>query len=328
MERFWEGKNVLVTGGAGFAGSHLVETLLKMGANVRVVDNLSRNNANNLAHILDKIEFIQGDLSDFSLCENVCKDCEIVFHLAAKIRGINYNVNHQGEMFFSNAIINLNMFEAARRANVKRFLYVSTVGIYPRNCRIPTPEEDGFLGDPEPSSFGYGWAKRMGEIQAKCYYDEYNMQIAIIRPWNIYGPRDDFNLETAPVIPSLIRKVLEQDEIEVWGDGSQTRTFTYVDDFVQGAILAVEKCSKPEPLNIGSNEEVSIKELLSLIIEITGRNIKVVFNKDKPSGAPRRCPDISKAKKLIGYEPKVSIREGLKRTIDWFLNTQYHNKER
>jgi GDP-L-fucose synthase len=212
--------------------------------------------------------------------------------------------------------------EAARKKNVERFLYVSTVGVYPGDCRIPTPEEDGFLADPEGSSYGYGWAKRMGEIQAKCYADEYGMKIAIIRPWNVYGPRDDFNLATAPVVPSLILKVLEQDEIEVWGTGEQTRTFTYVEDFVQGAMLAVERYSEPDPLNIGSNEEVSIKDLLTMIIKLTGRDIKVSFDVTKPSGAPRRCPNISKAKKVVGYEPRFSTEEGLKRTIEWYLNNK------
>ena len=321
---FWKDKKILITGASGFAGSHLTEKLLEKGAHVRAVDNFSRNKHDNLAHVREKIEFVSGDLKDIKLCTQICKDIDVVFHLAAKIRGIDYNVKHHGEMFFDNAIINLNMMEAAKETGVDRFLYVSTVGVYPRECRIPTPEEDAFTADVEPSSYGYGWAKRMGEIQAKCYFDEYKMKIAVIRPWNIYGPRDDFNLKTAPVIPSLIRKVLENDEIEVWGDGSQTRTFTYVGDFVQGAMLAVEKHPEPDPFNIGSDEEVSIKELLFNIIEITGSKVKVIFDTSKPAGAPRRCPDISKARKLIGYNPEVKLKEGLKHTIEWYLK----NKER
>ncbi|MCK4792098.1 MAG: NAD-dependent epimerase/dehydratase family protein [Desulfobacteraceae bacterium] len=322
MMGFWKGQQVMVTGGCGFAGSHLLETLLQQGARVRVVDDLSRSTPRNLAHIVEDIEFVQGDLGDLGLCEQACEDVDIVLHLAAKIRGIAYNTKHQGDMFYSNASINLNIMEAARKKNVERFLYVSTVGVYPGDCRIPTPEEDGFLADPEGSSYGYGWAKRMGEIQAKCYADEYGMKIAIIRPWNVYGPRDDFNLATAPVVPSLILKVLEQDEIEVWGTGEQTRTFTYVEDFVQGAMLAVERYSEPDPLNIGSNEEVSTKDLLTMIIKLTGRDIKVSFDVTKPSGAPRRCPNISKAKKVVGYEPRFSTEEGLKRTIEWYLNNK------
>jgi len=184
-------------------------------------------------------------------------------HLAAKIRGVGYNVEHHGEMFFSNALINLHMLEAARLAGVDRFLSVSSVGVYPKDCAVPTPEEDGFKGEPEASGYGYGWAKRLAEVQSRCYAQEYGMKIAIVRPYNVYGPRMQFDPETAPVISAQIMKVLAaQDVLTIWGDGEQTRSFTYVSDEVDGMMLAVEKHPFADPLNIGTSEEIKIKDLI------------------------------------------------------------------
>lgn len=316
---FWKGKKVLVTGGCGFVGSHLVERLLKEGGKVTVVDDMKRGSRENLKGVEKEIEVRMGDLSDPSACSEVCRGTDIVMHLAAKIRGIGYNVKHHGEMFFSNAIMNLNMMEAARKEGVERFLCVSTVGVYPTDSSVPTPEEDAFKGEPGASEFGYGWSKRMAEVQARCYKDEYGMKVAIVRPFHVYGPRDDFNLETAPVVPSQIRKVLEaKDVLNVWGNGEQTRAFTYVADEVEGMMLAVEKYPEADPLNIGTDEEIKIKDLVRLIVELSGKKLKIEFDVTKPAGAPRRCADIAKAKRLIGYTPAVSIREGLKRTIDWY----------
>jgi GDP-L-fucose synthase len=316
---FWIGKKVLITGGCGFVGSHLAEKLVKEGATIRAVDDVKRGKRENLKAVEKDIEIVVGDLSDPHACAKVCKGMEIVMHLAAKIRGIGYNVNHHGEMFHSNAIMNINMMEETRKADVERLLYVSTVGVYPSDSSVPTPEEDAFKGDPSTSEFGYGWAKRMGEIQSRCYKDEYGMKIAIVRPFHVYGPRDDFNLETAPVVPSQIRKVLEaKDVVTVWGNGEQTRAFTYVADEVAGMMLAVEKYPVSDPLNIGTDEEIKIKDLVKLIVELSGRDISIEFDLTKPSGAPRRCADISKARELIGYKPAVSIKEGLKHTIAWY----------
>ena len=240
-------------------------------------------------------------------------------HLAAKIRGVGYNVEHHGEMFFSNAVINLHMLEAARLAGVDRFLSVSTVGIYPQDCVVPTPEEHGFKGEPEASGYGYGWAKRLAEVQSRCYFQEYGMKIAIVRPYNVYGPRMDFNPETAPVISAQIMKVLAaRDVLTVWGDGEQTRSFTYVSDEVDGMMLAVEKHPVADPLNIGTSEEIKVKDLIEMIVRISGKKLRIEYDVTKPSGAARRCPDISKPMRLIGYEPKVRLAEGLQETINWY----------
>ncbi len=317
---FWKNKNVLVTGGHGFVGSHLVDRLLTEGASVKVVDLASHNRGKKIpAKFSTQLEFLEADLTDPQSCNKVFRGTEVVMHLAAKIRGVGYNVKHHGEMFFSNALMNLHVMEAARLAGVDRFLCVSTVGVYPKDCGVPTPEEDGFKGEPEASGYGYGWSKRMAEVQARCYADEYGMKIAIVRPYNVYGPRMDFNPETAPVVSAQIMKVLAaKDVLTVWGNGEQTRSFTYVSDEVDGMMLAVEKYPEADPLNIGTSEEIKIKDLIALIVKLSGKDLKLEFDLSKPAGAARRCPDISKPARLIGYEPKVRIEEGLRETLHWY----------
>jgi GDP-L-fucose synthase len=159
----------------------------------------------------------------------------------------------------------------------------------------------------------------MAEVQARCYHMEYGTKVAIVRPYNVYGPRDDFNLETAPVVPSQIRKILDaKDKVIVWGDGEQTRSFTYVDDEVDGMMLAVEKSPNAEAFNIAAEEEIKIKDLVAMIIRLSGKNLETEYDLSKPTGSPRRCADISKARSMLGYEPKVSLEEGIKRTMDWY----------
>jgi GDP-L-fucose synthase len=320
---FWSDKKVVVTGGRGFIGSHLVDRLLAEGALVRIVDLASRPYPRKIsAEDAARAEWQEADLSDAQSCNKVCRGADIVMHLAAKIRGVGYNATHHGEMFFSNALLNLHMLEAARLADVERFLSVSTVGVYPQECAVPTPEEEGFKSEPEASGYGYGWAKRLAEVQTHCYAAEYGMKIAIVRPYNVYGPRMDFKTETAPVISAQIRKVLEaRDALTVWGNGAQTRSFTYVSDEVEGMMLAVEKHAEADPLNIGTSEEITIKDLIALIVAITGKKLRLEYDLTKPCGAARRCPDISKATRLLGYRPKVRLAEGLRETIRWYENS-------
>jgi GDP-L-fucose synthase len=317
---FWRNKKVVVTGGRGFIGSHLVDRLLTEGAMVEIVDLSSRSHPRRVApEFSARVEYHKADLCDPQSCNKVCRGADVVMHLAAKIRGVGYNVKHHGEMFFSNALINLHVLEAARLAGVDRFLSVSTVGVCPKDCAVPTPEEDGFKGEPEASGYGYGWAKRLAEVQSRCYAEEYGMKIAIVRPYNVYGPRMDFDPETAPVISAQIMKVLAaQDVLTVWGDGEQTRSFTYVSDEVDGMMLAVEKHPVADPLNIGTSEEIKIKDLIEMIVRISGKKLRIEYDATKPSGAARRCPDISKPMRLIGYKPKVRLAEGLRETINWY----------
>lgn len=320
---FWSGKQVLVTGGAGFIGSHLVELLVSQGAKVRVADSLANGNLSNLGAVKDTVEFVQADLSSLLSCREAMRGMETVFNLAAWVGGVDYNVKHPGTMFYKNALINTLMLEAARLEDVEEYLCVSSACVYPRYCSIPTPESEGFLDVPEPTNIGYGWAKRMAEVQAQCYAEEFGKKIAIVRPYNSYGPRDHFDPEKSHVIPAIIKRIFDgEDPLTVWGDGEQSRAFVYVTDLARGMLLALEKAPNADPLNIGTEEEIKIKDLVHLIVGVSGKGPRVFFDTSKPSGQPRRNADITKAKTLIGYEPEVSLEEGLRKTIDWYAQAR------
>lgn len=316
---FWEGKKVLVTGGAGFIGSNLVDKLIDLGSQVRVADNLERGNLNNLQSCIKKIEFIKTDLTQYKNCEKAVKDMDIVMHLAARVGGIIFNISHPATMYKRNILLNTLVLEAAKNEGVGRYLCTSSACVYPRYCTIPTPETEGFKDEPEPTNRGYGWAKRMAELQAQFYKEEYGMKIAIVRPYNAYESKDIFDLKEAHVIPALIKKVFDtKGKITVLGNGEQTRAFVYVTDIVNGMILVTEKYAVADPVNIGTEEEIKIKDLANLIVKLSGKKIEIVFDISKPAGQPRRNADISKAKKVVGYEPKINLEEGIKRTIDWY----------
>ena len=317
---FYKDKNVLVTGGNGFVGSFVVERLLKEGANVSVV---SRTRKKFLSHIENDVKFVKGDLLNRDDALKACKDQDFVFHLASKVAGIGYNIEHSGTMMTENSIMSLNMLDAARESNVERYQYVSSTCVYPREASIPTPEGEGMLGDPEPSNLGYGWAKRVGELQAKMHAKEFGMKVSIIRPMNAYGPRDDFDPETSHVIPALIRKIINaKTEVSIWGSGNQTRAFVYVDDLARGMLMTLEKLTTPDPINIGSNEEIKIKDLVSMIVKITGRNdLQIKYDTTKPEGQLRKTASTKKAEELIQFKPKYSLEEGLKHIIDWYRSS-------
>lgn len=316
---FWENKKVLVTGGAGFVGSHLVEMLVAQKAIVRVVDNLENSSLKNLDKVKGKIEFIKANLGDFERVKEVYKKQEVVFHLAAKVGGIEFNRLHLGTMFRDNVLINVNSLEAARKAGVERFLVVSSACIYQRDCFIPTPEEEGFEGVPEPTNEGYGWAKRMAEVQGRLYSQEFGMKIGIVRPYNCYGPRDHFDPEKSHVIPALIKRIFDGEApLVVWGSGNQSRAFLYVEDFARGLMEAIEKYPVPDPINIGTAEEIKIKDLVRLLLKLSDKSPKVIFDTSKPEGQPRRNCDTKKAKEKIGFKAKVKLSEGLKQTINWY----------
>ena len=283
---FYKDKNVLVTGGNGFVGSFVVERLLKEGANVSVV---SRTQKKFLSHVENDVKFVKGDLLNRDDALKACKDQDFVFHLASRVAGIGYNIEHSGTMMTENSIMSLNMLDAARKSSVERYQYISSTCVYPREASIPTPESEGMLGDPEPSNLGYGWAKRVGELQAKMHAKEFGMKVSIIRPMNAYGPRDDFDPETSHVIPALIRKIINaKTEVSIWGSGNQTRAFVYVDDVARGMLMTLEKLTIPDPINIGTNEEIKIKDLVSTIVDITERDdLQIKYDTTKPEGQLR-----------------------------------------
>ncbi len=317
---FYNDKNVLVTGGNGFIGSFVAERLLKDGANVSIA---SRTQKNFLTHVENDVKFLKCDLLNKNDALNACKDQDFVFHLASRVAGIGYNIEHSGTMMTENSIMSLNMLDAARKSSVERYQYISSTCVYPREASIPTPEGEGMLGDPEPSNLGYGWAKRVGELQAKMHAKEFGMKVSIIRPMNAYGPRDDFDPETSHVIPALIRKIINaKTEVSIWGSGNQTRAFVYVDDVARGMLMTLEKLTIPDPINIGTNEEIKIKDLVSTIVNITERDdLQIKYDITKPEGQLRKTADTKKAEELIQYKPKYSLEEGLKHTIDWYRSS-------
>lgn len=309
----YEGKNVLVTGGAGMIGSQLVELLLKQGARVRIVVH-----SRPVLEISKNVEVIRGDLTKQTVCVRAVKGIDYVFHLAAFVGGVGRNAMHPAGMFTPNILMNTLMLEASRLENVERYLYTSSACIYPGNLDFFV-EEKGWEGPPYWSNASYGWVKRMGELQAQAYREEYSMTIAVARPTNAYGPRDNFDLETSHVIPALILKAVErQNPFVVWGTGESTRDFIHARDVARGMLLALEKYAVADPINLATGKSISIKELAYLILRLCKHeNAKVVFDKNKPTGQLIRKVSIAKAKEKIGFSAQISLEEGLKETIDW-----------
>ncbi len=318
---FWEGRKVTVTGGAGFIGSHLVEYLVWDGAEVTVADNLSRGRLENLEAVKDDIRVVTDDLREPSSCEKALSGAEIVINLAAKVMSISYNRGHSADMFTENMLLQVNPIRAAQRVGVGRFVQTSTAGIYPHDAPVPTPEDWGHKGEPEPTKAGYGWGKRRGERQARWYAEETDMEVVIVRPFNAYGPRDYYDEATSHVAPALIKKVLDGDDpIEVWGSGHQTRALVHARDFARCIELCTEKASTPEPINIGHDEEISIKGLVERILDLTGSNGRAVFYDTRmPEGYPRRAADTTRLKEVTGgFVPQTSLDEGLTEMIEWY----------
>ena len=320
--KFFSGRRVLVLGGSGFIGSHVVEQLLVLGAHPVV---LSRSKMPPfLAHLPD-VELHLGSLEDIQLLQRVTAGCSVVLHLAAAVAGIEYNNSHPATMFIDNMAIFFNAIRAASKANVDRVLVTSSACVYPRHCSIPTPEEEGTVGSPEPTNEGYGWAKRMEEFVGAAAAREFGLSVAIARPYNAYGPRDNFAPDRSHVIPSLIRKAVEaQDgEFKVWGDGSHSRSFLYVDDFARGLLEVAARYPEADPVNLGNNEETTIRETAELVAAAvtlkTGRKVRPVFDPAGITGQPRRCCETAKARRTLGYVARIPLRSGLQHTVEWYL---------
>ncbi|MFA5140275.1 MAG: NAD-dependent epimerase/dehydratase family protein [Elusimicrobiota bacterium] len=318
---FWDDARVLVTGGAGFIGSHVVDELLRRGKGLRVAvaDDLSRGSLDNLRGSLDRVHLEKTDLSVPEECRRVCDGQDLVLHLAAKVGGVGYNAAHPATMFRENVRLDSNIIEAASLSRVKRLLVVSSACVYRHHCTIPTPESEGFLDWPEGTNEGYGWAKRMAEFEAMAAGKEHGLRCAVVRPCNAYGPRDHFDEESSHVIAALIRRVTAgEDPLLVWGDGKSTRSFLYAEDFARGLLDLFERCQDADPVNLGTEEEVSIGDLASMIVRLAGSSARIVFDPSKPSGQPRRRCDIAKSRRIAGFAPRVGLEEGLRRTLAWY----------
>lgn len=323
---FWLNKKVLVTGGAGFIGSHMVEALVQKGAAVTVVDNLKRGQIRNLDAVWDGIVFRQEDLTDLRVCEKECRGQEVVLHLASDAYGLSYSHTHHSEIMTNNLRLNANMLDACAKNDIRRLLTISSSCVYPDDAPVPTREGVGFTGEPEKGNIGYGWSKRILEIQAGYFQRDHGMEIAIIRPANVYGPRDPIMGQGTHVIPSLIRKVLfEEGHVVVWGSGDQARDFVYVTDAVRAMLQVTEQFACGKPVNLGSMQSTSIRTLIGLILESSGVRKEVIFDTRKPEGSKNKCVDNSLLREICEFQPEVGIAEGLRRTIDFYRRQGWHD---
>jgi len=304
---FWKGKRVTVTGGRGFLGRPLVRML--EGAGAKVITFSSREY--NLIKQADITRMYEDQRP------------EIVIHLAARVGGIGANRDNPGSFFYENAIMGIELMEQARQFDVSKFVQVGTVCAYPKFAPIPFSENDLWNGYPEETNAPYGLAKKMLLVQAQAYREQYGFNAVYLLPVNLYGPGDNVDLHNSHVIPALIRKCLEARDanaasVEVWGTGTPTREFLYVDDAARAIKLAAEKYNKPDPVNVGSSEEISIKDLVELVVELTGFEGKVAWDRSKPDGQPRRKLNVDRASREFGFRSSTPFRAGLRETIKWY----------
>jgi GDP-L-fucose synthase len=302
------GNRVVVTGGAGFLGSFLVEGLRQRGVEQVIVPR-SRD----------------YDLTDRDGCRRLVADArpDLVFHLAARVGGIGANRKNPGRFLYDNAIMGLQLIEECRLAGVKKVVALGTICAYPKFAPVPFREDDLWNGYPEETNAPYGIAKKMLLVMSQAYRQQYGTNSVVLFPVNLYGPRDNFDLESSHVIPALIRKCIAardagQSEVVLWGDGSPTREFLYVEDCAEGLLLAAERYDQSDPVNLGSGEEIAIRDLATLIAEASGYRGRFVWDTSQPNGQPRRRLDVTRARECFGFVARTSLRDGLERTIAWY----------
>ncbi|MCX6651401.1 MAG: GDP-L-fucose synthase [Methanomassiliicoccales archaeon] len=305
-------KLILVTGAHGFLGSFVVDNLVDKGvprANIRTPSSK------------------ELDLRQWDNCKRAIKDIDMVLHVAGRGGGISYNRRFPGSLFYDNIIMNSQLMEAARMEGVGKFVGIGTVCSYPKFAQIPFKEEDVWNGYPEETNASYGLSKKMMIVQSEAYRQQYSFNAVNLLMVNLYGPRDDFDLENSHVIPALVRKFVEAvesgaKEVTVWGTGKASREFLYVEDAAEAIVLAGMKYDSSDPVNIGNGQELLIKDLVNKIAELTGFDGTIVWNSNQPDGQPKRCLDVTKAKERFGFEAKIGLDEGLKRTIKWFESSR------
>jgi len=315
---YWLGRRALVTGGAGLIGSYVTEKLVERGAVVRVADNLERGRLEHLSQCVRDIEFHRLDLRDLTACRKVTRGMDVVFHLAARTVGAGYSQLHHGELFTSTLAVSLNVLQAAVDNKIGRVLVASSSCVYPDDSTNPIPEEEGALRSPEQVNEGYGWAKRMCELQAQYFSKEHGLEVAIVRPTNVYGPRYPFELPEPHVIPAIVLRVLRgEDPLHVWGSGEQKRSFIHARDAAEAIIRITERYANGRPVNVSSTSETPVGELARLILNLSGNpNRKIVFERDRPEGAKHKTANLTRfCEATGGFEPQVTIEEGLRELI-------------
>ncbi len=314
MEKFWENKRVCVTGGAGFLGKVVTRKLAERHAGQIFIPKIEDYNLVNPGDIKRMLEDSRPDM---------------VIHLAANVGGIGANREHPADFFYDNLMMGVQLMHESWLRKIKKFVAIGTICAYPKFTPVPFKEDNLWDGYPEETNAPYGLAKKMLLVQAQAYRQQYGFNAIFLLPVNLYGPGDNFNPKSSHVIPALIRKCVEaqingEEEIVVWGDGSPTREFIYVEDAAEGILLASEKFNGPEPINLGSGFEISIRDLVELIAELTGFKGKLTWDTGKPNGQPRRALDITRAAEYFGFQARVPFREGLEKTILWYRENRHN----
>tara|TARA_B100001540_G_scaffold80179_1_gene72000 strand:+ start:4129 stop:5067 length:939 start_codon:yes stop_codon:yes gene_type:complete len=301
-------KSVLVTGGNGFLGTFVVEELKKLG-----VTNISYPSSKEL------------DLRINENCRKAVENIDVVFHLAGKGGGIQFMRNNPADVFYDNLLMSTQLIHESKNAGIEKFIALGTVCSYPKFATIPFLEENLWDGYPEETNASYGLSKKMMLVQSQAYKQQFDFNSIVLFPTNLYGPLDDFDPENSHVIPGLISKIhlaktSKSDSITLWGDGSPTRDFLYVKDAARGIVLAGERYDGSDPINLGSEDEISIKNLVGLVCDLMDYSGEIIWDKSKPNGQPRRCVSNKKAKENFGFEPEISLEKGLKKTIEWYIS--------
>lgn len=315
MDAYFKDNKFLLTGGAGFLGSFIVDKLIEKGVKKQDI-RIPRSK--------------DHDLRTWENCKEVVKDIDIVIHLAARVGGIGFNKKYPANLFYDNAIMGIQLLEASRLAGVKKFIGMGTVCSYPKFTPVPFKEDDLWNGFPEETNSPYGIAKKILLVQQQAYRAQYGFDSIYLIPVNLYGPRDHFDPEDSHVIPALILKFSEakrnnEGKVTVWGTGKVSREFLYVEDAAQAILDATENYNNPEPVNIGTSEEIMIKDLVDLIKDLVGYKGNIVWDSEKPDGQPKRKLDVSKAEQQFGFKSTINLEQGLQKTITWFNNNYYNS---